>query len=76
VLQFAKSALAFAETETSSGSASPSETVSSVDYSDALAQISQLVAYTDLVLIVISVLMFLGVGLFFGHLVTRWMHGR
>ena len=77
MLRFARSAQALADTgSSSSGASSPVETSTLIDYSDALQQISQLVAYCDLLLIILSVLIFLGLGLFFGHLVTRWMHGR
>ena len=77
MLAFARSVLAAADTGTSSsGSSSPVETSTMIDYSDTLQQISQLIAYCDLLLVVLTILVFLGSGLFFGHLITRWMHGR
>lgn len=45
---------------------------SNVDYSDALNQISQLLALQDLLLLVIAVMIFVGCGMFFGYMVVRW----
>lgn len=55
---------------------SAKEAFESVDYSDALQQIASLVAYCDMALLLISVLLFLAIGVFIGHLVTRWLHGH
>ena len=59
-----------------SGESAKSETVANADYTDILVQISQMVAYMDMMLLVICVLVFFGIGLLFGYLITRWMRGN
>lgn len=49
---------------------------SSLDYSVQLNKISQLLAWTDMLLLVFLALMFVGLGLFAGYQVTRWMKAR
>lgn len=47
-----------------------------LDYSVQLNKISQLLAWTDMLLLVFLALMFVGLGLFVGYQVTRWMKAR
>lgn len=45
----------------------------SVDYSATLEQVGQLLAVTDILLIILCVMVFLACGLFCGYQVTKWM---
>ena len=45
----------------------------SVDYSTTLEQVGQLLAVTDILLVILCVMVFLACGLFCGYQVTKWM---
>lgn len=45
----------------------------SVDYSATLEQVGQLLAVTDILLVILCVMVFLACGLFCGYQVTKWM---
>lgn len=49
---------------------------SSVDYSPALVKVQQLLAWTDVLLIVLLVMLVVFAGVFVGSLVTRWLRNR
>lgn len=49
---------------------------STLDYSVQLNKISQLLAWTDLLLLVFLAVAFVGIGVFVGTQVTKWMRTR
>lgn len=59
-----------------SSPASSDPDVVEVDYSDAIDQIAQLLAYQDMMILVLTVAVVLFLGVFLGYLVTRWMRNR